>query len=250
MAIAPALVLENVHKTWRAGAGECRAHVHALRGVDLVVRAGTLVALAGDAGAGKSTLLLCAAGLARPDDGAVRVAGSGALPDAVRSALYLDAAHRQPGSPSAATEAGARSPVVREPAPGIRLLLVDSLDRAADALHVLARLRAFAGSGIAVVAATRDDPALLHALRRAGARVVRLAQGRITGERPRVPSASLELRLAPAGAAERLRAAGITMRGSGDIVRVPLDGTTAEEVLARCLALRVSVCASRVVREG
>ena len=249
MDIAPALELEDVHKTWRAGAGGCRAHVHALRGVDLEVEPGALVAIAGEAGAGKSTLLLCAAGLARPDAGVVKVAGSGALPDAVRSALYLDAAQRRPVSP-AATEPLPRPSSVREARPGVRLLLVDSLDRADDPRHALARLRALADAGVAVVLATREDPALLDTLQRIGARLVRLAHGRVVRERSRIPVASLELRLAPAGAAERLRAAGIATRGSGDTVRIPLEGTSAEEVLARCLALRVNVCASRVVREA
>lgn len=46
-----------------------------LRGVDLVVKEGDLVAVCGPNGAGKSTLLRCAAGLVRPWSGSVRLGG-------------------------------------------------------------------------------------------------------------------------------------------------------------------------------
>jgi len=49
--------------------------VRALRGVDLQVRRGELVAVTGRSGAGKSTLLATIAGLLRPDAGQVVVAG-------------------------------------------------------------------------------------------------------------------------------------------------------------------------------
>jgi putative ABC transport system ATP-binding protein len=51
------------------------APVRALRGADLVVHRGEMVALMGPSGSGKSTLLSVVAGLERPDDGAVAVAG-------------------------------------------------------------------------------------------------------------------------------------------------------------------------------
>lgn len=256
MDIAPALELRGLHKTWRAGAGGCNAHVHALRGIDLLVRPGEMVAVTGPPGAGKTTLLLCAAGLARPDAGTVTIAGCGASPDARRRALYLDAAATTAAiTPRIATRR-ASEPAVREPAsaaarqaPETRLLLVDALDGAEDPLHVAGRLRALSAGGVAIVAAARERVPAIVALHAAGARVLRLADGRLARRHDRRAVPELELRVAPVGAADRLRRAGMTATGTGDTVRVALDGITAEEVLARCLALRVSVHASRVVRE-
>lgn len=49
--------------------------VRALDGVDLRIAAGESVGIAGRNGSGKTTLLRCIAGIYRPDDGSVRVAG-------------------------------------------------------------------------------------------------------------------------------------------------------------------------------
>lgn len=70
-AAAPALVARGVRRTFDAE----HAPVRALRGVDLDVATGEFVALTGPSGSGKSTLLAVVAGLERPDDGSVRVAG-------------------------------------------------------------------------------------------------------------------------------------------------------------------------------
>jgi putative ABC transport system ATP-binding protein len=61
----------------------------ALRGVNLDVAAGEVVAVTGRSGSGKSTLLHVAAGLLRPSSGTVRVLGQdvGALPDAAASSV-------------------------------------------------------------------------------------------------------------------------------------------------------------------
>ena len=68
---APALLMESVRRTYEADT----APVRALRGVDLTVGRGEFVALMGPSGCGKSTLLHIAAGLDRPDEGSVQLAG-------------------------------------------------------------------------------------------------------------------------------------------------------------------------------
>ncbi len=60
-----------VHKSYRRGA----LRVPALRGVDLAVRPGEMVAIMGPSGCGKTTLLNCLAGLDTVDHGEVLVEG-------------------------------------------------------------------------------------------------------------------------------------------------------------------------------
>jgi len=57
--------VRGVHKTF--------GKAHTLRGVDLEVREGEVVALMGASGGGKSTLLRCIAGLEQPDQGAIEL---------------------------------------------------------------------------------------------------------------------------------------------------------------------------------
>jgi lipoprotein-releasing system ATP-binding protein len=82
------LVLRGVVRTYRSESGE----LPILRGADMALRAGEIVALVAPSGAGKSTLLHVAGLLDRPDAGSVWVAGkdSGALPDAARTAIRRD----------------------------------------------------------------------------------------------------------------------------------------------------------------
>jgi putative ABC transport system ATP-binding protein len=67
-----ALELRNVSKVYGEGANE----VHALRGVDLSVEAGSLVAVMGPSGSGKSTLLTIAGSLEVPSGGEVLIDGA------------------------------------------------------------------------------------------------------------------------------------------------------------------------------
>ncbi len=66
-----ALELRNVSKVYGDGAAE----VHALRGVDLSVEPGAMVAVMGPSGSGKSTLLTIAGSLEEPTSGEVLVGG-------------------------------------------------------------------------------------------------------------------------------------------------------------------------------
>ncbi|MEV6344253.1 ABC transporter ATP-binding protein [Actinoplanes sp. NPDC051851] len=68
--MSAALELVEVRRTYPGS-----PPVESVRGVDLTVRDGELVAVVGPSGSGKTTLLNLAAGLDRPTSGSVRVAG-------------------------------------------------------------------------------------------------------------------------------------------------------------------------------
>ncbi|MEE9285516.1 MAG: ABC transporter ATP-binding protein [Dehalococcoidia bacterium] len=65
------IVATGVHKTYDTG----RVQVHALRGVDLTVPRGEMVAIMGPSGCGKTTLLNCLSGLDEVDAGAIAIGG-------------------------------------------------------------------------------------------------------------------------------------------------------------------------------
>lgn len=68
----PIVVAEQIHKTFRSGEIE----VHALRGVDLTIGTGEMVAIMGPSGCGKTTLLNTLSGLDSFDDGEVTIEGT------------------------------------------------------------------------------------------------------------------------------------------------------------------------------
>ncbi|MCX8134090.1 MAG: ABC transporter ATP-binding protein [Roseococcus sp.] len=81
----PVLELRGVQRRYRTGAGA----IEVLRGADLALARGELVALVAPSGTGKSTLLHLAGLLERPDGGEVHVEGAaaGTLDDAARTAI-------------------------------------------------------------------------------------------------------------------------------------------------------------------
>jgi lipoprotein-releasing system ATP-binding protein len=85
MSKGPALVLEGVARSFQQGA----VPLHVLRGANLSISRGEIVALVGPSGSGKSTLLHIAGLLEQPDRGRVLIEGAdcGNLPDARRTEL-------------------------------------------------------------------------------------------------------------------------------------------------------------------
>ena len=82
--MTPVLSARNLHKRFGL--------THALRGIDLDIMKGEIVAIMGPSGSGKSTLLHCLAGILTPDRGEVRFDGQrlDTLKEAQRSELRRD----------------------------------------------------------------------------------------------------------------------------------------------------------------
>lgn len=68
----PLVVLAGVEKTYHSG----RVEFPALRGIDLEIRAGDMVAIVGPSGSGKTTIVNLIAGIDRPSAGTVTVNGT------------------------------------------------------------------------------------------------------------------------------------------------------------------------------
>lgn len=81
---APAIVTAR-------GLEKHHGQTHALRGVDVTIRQGEIVAVMGPSGSGKSTLLHCLAGVTAPDSGEVTIGGTlvSALSDDQRAEFRL-----------------------------------------------------------------------------------------------------------------------------------------------------------------
>ena len=84
----PPLALRQVARSYRSG----DAMLHVLRGADLVLNPGEVVALMAPSGTGKSTLLHLAGLLEQPDSGKILVDGqdAGSLSDADRTRIRRD----------------------------------------------------------------------------------------------------------------------------------------------------------------
>ena len=67
----PIIHAENVHKSFRNG----NVEVHVLRGIDIAVEKGEMVAIMGPSGCGKTTMLNCLSGLDEFDSGEVLIEG-------------------------------------------------------------------------------------------------------------------------------------------------------------------------------
>lgn len=239
----PSLSIHQIWKTYRAGAGRCRAHAEALRGVDLVIQAGEIVGVVGGRGSGKTTLLRCTAGLLKPDAGTIAWGGTDGATTADRfRAEYVEGGGR-PGDVCRRIERHASAPpallviddAFTDPSPTIRAALV-------------ALLRRLAATGSAVVASARAR----SELRGLGARIIQLHAGHVVSAyRHGAPHRSLELLVtSPVVASRLLRAHLGGVERLGDRLHVPLQARTPEEVLAHCSALRITVNASRVVHAG
>ncbi len=85
---APTLELKNVYRSFKQGSQT----VEVLRGVNLDIEAGEIVALTGPSGAGKSTMLQIAGLLERPTKGEIYLDGQkcSKLGDAMRTVLRRD----------------------------------------------------------------------------------------------------------------------------------------------------------------
>jgi lipoprotein-releasing system ATP-binding protein len=162
------LILRNVQRAYTSG----DAKLHVLRGVDLTLRAGEIVALVAPSGAGKSTLLHVAGLLDKPDGGEVVVAGKpcGTLPDAARTALRRDEIgfvyqfHHLLGEFTALENvvlpqmiAG----VARKPAEARARALLEGFGLAAREAHIPGKLSGGEQQRVAIARALANRPGLL-----------------------------------------------------------------------------------------
>ena len=167
---APMLVLDGIVRTYRQGAGTLRV----LKGADLVLRAGEMVALVGPSGAGKSTLLHTAGLLERPDAGTVLVGGRDAsrMSDGERTALrrgsigFVYQFHHLLPEFSAAENIALPQMIAgvgRKEARGRAMELLGAVGLADRAGHRPARLSGGEQQRVAIVRALANSPKLLVA---------------------------------------------------------------------------------------
>jgi len=168
--MAPPLRLDKVTRSF--GDGDCTVDV--LRGVDLTVERGELVALVAPSGAGKSTLLQIAGLLDRPTSGAVHIAGTAAttVSDSARTLLrrerigFVYQFHHLLGD-FTARENVAMPQRMRGEAPSAALAradaLLDRLGLADRRTHRPAALSGGERQRVAIARAVANEPAVLLA---------------------------------------------------------------------------------------
>jgi lipoprotein-releasing system ATP-binding protein len=168
---APALQLSSVHRTYRQGSGN---DLHVLRGADLTLQRGEVVALVGPSGAGKSTFLHIAGLLERPDTGEVRFNGvdCGNLDDQKRTELrrsklgFVYQFHHLLPEFSAAENVVLPQMIAgksRSEAHKRALSLLDSMGLAARADHRPGKLSGGEQQRVAIARALANDPTVLLA---------------------------------------------------------------------------------------
>jgi lipoprotein-releasing system ATP-binding protein len=164
------LRLQGVQRTYRSEAGALAV----LRGVDLALAAGEIVALAAPSGVGKSTLLHIAGLLDRPDGGSVLVAGSdaGTLSDAARTAIrrhtigFVYQAHHLLVEFTALENVMLPQMIARQPRRGAAaraLELLSAFGLADRAQHLPGKLSGGEQQRVAIARALANAPAVLLA---------------------------------------------------------------------------------------
>ncbi|MCY1047376.1 ABC transporter ATP-binding protein [Corallococcus sp. bb12-1] len=157
----PALEVQGLRKTYHRAFG--RGGHEALRGMDLVVPAGSAFGLIGPNGAGKTTFIKSVLGIVRPTAGTVRVLGGSPEDPAIRARIgYLPERLHLPGTwkSPAFLATVSRLKGLKPDAPGLlRLLervgLSDAVDRRIGGYSKGMRQR------LGLAAALLGDPALL-----------------------------------------------------------------------------------------
>jgi lipoprotein-releasing system ATP-binding protein len=164
------LRLQGVQRTYRSEAGA----LPVLRGVDLALAAGEIVALVAPSGAGKSTLLHIAGLLDRPDGGSILVAGrdAGTSSDAARTAIRRDTigfvyqAHHLLAEFTAQENVMLPQMIARRPrraAAARALALLDAFGLRARAQHLPGKLSGGEQQRVAIARALANAPAVLLA---------------------------------------------------------------------------------------